>query len=730
MAAAPSSLPYFSIAASPHDRNLLSASSAWIPPPTAAQRAAFSARTGRLLPSEQHAVSLSDVAQWESAHPTERLRPPVGTDAVMDKATLNNYRPPQHPASRVLHSIPPRAPSRSSRSNILSYTIHLATSSRLSSYSSASGSRQLLHLAELERDTQDGIDIDEAWFAAEQKTQGLWKLGVNLLQSSRREGGVLPPSVERRVDLAGLAEDMLLSPAAERAVTKIDSESVQPSAEVDELVALKPLTAPDSTTHYHTTSTASIGDDLAGRHPRVNSVAQSLIDLKFGGKADPSEVSPSFLDDKPLVDAPESFAGVPSTSTASTSAAGPSATPHMDYRIVLSQSMRTRARSIFSTSPLPALPASYCRRHRVRSCAVCAALVAAASDRESDHAAMRRLNVPGAGLRAAGAAAGDAKKPLVALVPAFLKLSAALLNDARERVGGSAAAELEDALVASVVALPSAKGKGREGEDSPREGELHVTAAWYDLLSALLVQACLEGYLVDGWTGTDGVETLFGVGCGVWEGRGWSAPAPVAAVPSPQGRRRADAHAHAEGVEDDEDWSESDDDGDYEAGAEAERARRREEETRALVDAAKILFGSRDVAQADYERGMRDRTHEFLNVPQSKDLHQHLDALSVKYPLSQLEDAMVDFIEAAVRLLGKPALAKHDPRAAASSASSSSGGAPTAPSPSGGGDPDPYALVQYFAPASFAPVPSLHASPSPVQAPEGEERAGKRRRTD
>ncbi|GAA6046702.1 hypothetical protein JCM3770_003124 [Rhodotorula araucariae] len=750
MAASPSSLPFLSIAASPHDRNLLSASSAWIPPPTAAQRAAFSARTGRLLPSEQHAVSLSDLALWRSEHPTERLRPPVGTDAVM----LKNYRAPQHPASHVLHSIPPRAPSRSSRSNILSYTIHLATSSRLSAYSSAAGSRQLLHLAELERDTQDGIDIDEEWFAAEQKTQGLWKLGVNLLQSSRREGGVLPPSVERRVDLAGLAEDMLLSPAAERAVTKIDAESVQPSAEVDDLVALKPLTAPDATTHYHTTSAAPIGDDLvAGGHQRVTSVAQSLIDLKFGGKADPSELSPSFLDDKPLADTPESFAGVPSSSTAATAVAGPSTTPHMDYRIVLSQSMRTRARAIYATSPLPALPASYCRRHRVRSCAVCAALIAVASERESDHAAMRRLNVPGAGLCSAGAAAGNAKKPLVALVPAFLKLSAALLEDARERAGGAAAPELDEALIAEVVtpstARAGAKGKSRTtddhgpaGADGPRGRELHVTAEWYDLLSALLVQACLEGYLVDGWTGTDGVETLFGVGCGVWEGRGWSAPTPAVAAAHLQQHPRRDANvdAHAGGVEDDEDWSESDDDDDGVTNAEAERARKRESETRALVDAAKLLFGSRDVAQADYERGMRDRTHEFLNVPQSKDLHQHLDALSVKYPLSQLEDAMVDFIEAAVRLLGKPTLAKHDPRtaaaaatAAASSSASSSGPTLNAAAASSA-DPDPYALVQYFAPARFATVPSLHASPrtaSPADAAEtGDARAGKRRRVD
>jgi len=80
------------IPATAWDRLQLSASSAWIPPPTAAQRAAFSARTGKLLPGEQHAVNLVDLTRWRSAHPDERLRPPVGTDGAADKAAPSNYR--------------------------------------------------------------------------------------------------------------------------------------------------------------------------------------------------------------------------------------------------------------------------------------------------------------------------------------------------------------------------------------------------------------------------------------------------------------------------------------------------------------------------------------------------------------------------------------------------------------------------------------------------------------
>ena len=37
---------------------------------------------------------------------------------------------------------------------------------------------------------------------------------------------------------------------------------------------------------------------------------------------------------------------------------------------------------------------------------------------------------------------------------------------------------------------------------------------------------------------------------------------------------------------------------------------------------------------------------------------QHLAQLSAKYPLSDFEDDMVDFLESAVRSLGTPALAK------------------------------------------------------------------------
>jgi len=343
----------------------------------------------------------------------------------------------------------------------------------------------------------------------------------------------------------------------------------------------------------------------------------------------------------------------------------------MDYRIVLSQSMRSRAKSIFATSPLPSLTTSFCRRHRVSACSVCTTLITESSERASDHAHHRRRNIPGAGLRSnVSDGEGGTKKALVSLVPTFLKLSANFIADSKARSKANSSEE-EDTV------RQKDKGKEREGETVYA---VHATSAWYDLLTSLLTQACLEGYLVDGWTGTEGIETLFGVGCGVWEGRGWSTATRLV-PPSTNKRSETTNVAEKAGGRNDEDEEHSEEEEDEEDEEEV-RNRAREREAVELVEAAHALFGSRDVAQAEYERGMRDRIHEvsipfshdvlfrsdhspfclivfqFLNVPRDKNLTQHLTQLSVKYPLSAFEDEMVDFLESSVCALGRPALAK------------------------------------------------------------------------
>lgn len=489
---------------------------------------------------------------------------------------------PQHPVSHLLQSIPPRAPSRSSRSNILSYTLHLSTTTRLSSYTSSNGSRSLLHRAEDTLDTTK-ITLDEEWLESELKAQGMWKLSASLLRANRREGH-LPTSVERRVALASLSEQMLANPAPERAIIPVDNiEATQASDRVEAVLALKPLTSPDTTTLYLSTSA---GHPTTSR-PSSSSVAQSLIDLKFSSGVADGDASTALPDSKPHPLSESSLAAlnnsVFATTSSSSSTRDLTATPHMDYRIVRGQAMRTRAREIFSVSPLPTSSTTWCRRHRVGDCSVCPLVVGTKVD--------RRVNVPGQGLDGEAAAG---RRRLIELVPAFLELSAGLLKDARERANGGGE-EMNDFIAANVKL------------EAGSEVEVAATATWYNLLHSLVVQACLEGYLVDGWTGTGGIETLFGVGCGVWEGRGWAS-------------RVAQSHASfaAKALEEEDDQMDEDDGSDSgsedsEASEEAEEMEKEAQRAR-LVDAAQALFGSRDIAQADFERSMRDKIHEVRSL--------------------------------------------------------------------------------------------------------------------
>lgn len=438
---------------------------------------------------------------------------------------------------------------------------------------------------------------------------------------------------------------------------------------VGALVALKPLTSPDSTTLYDIE-----GAPIAvGGHPKV--VAKSLIDQKFSGEDD-GEAGGSF--DKPTdLDAPSAAHPLfgeaqPAASASSSDQARLTSEPHMDYRIVRGHEMRTRAKKLFAQSFLAGESSTWCRRHRVKTCSVCKAAVALAAPSRATRALL-----PGQGLDA-GPAAGT-KRALVELVPEFLELSAALLGDLRER---ATQLELETAE------RPSASGR------SAGEG-ITPTAAWYSLFHSLMVQACLEGYLVDGWTGTAAIEVLFGCGCGVWEGKGWASRVAGMARSNAAPTVKDEPEAPMEGVEStsasssssgtsDELTSDSDDD---EADEERERVAKEEEAGR-LIAAAQALFGTREAAQADFERSMRDRTHEFLNVPDTAGfrfdrLARHLVGLNHKYPLSGFEGEVVEFLEAAQRVLGVPALARYEVGRAGV------GG--------GKGEADPYALGRFFA---------------------------------
>lgn len=649
-------------------------------------------------------------------------------------------RAPQHPASHVFQTIPPRAPSRSSRSTILSYTLHLATSARLAAYTAPNGARDLLQQAESSgtRRSPSNVDVDLDFLETELKAQGMWKLGAALLKSSNRGAiagisdsthsamdgtptALLPPAVERRAALASLIENLLVDASAGvpgeasdnggRTGSGAGEDLASPSQakvvivasdQLDSINALKPLTSPDTTTLYHSTTTSTTplpaaldgkgtgsASDItktgtAGEHRGSTSntvasgsgvhaglagrasIAQSLIDLKFGGGggsaaesgaapkgdgADRDTTSMSLDKDvKPSREAETVFGAVSSSAgvgrvdsdPATAASGGLHTTPHMDYRIVRGQAMRSRARTIYAQSVLVPegstssnTASAWCRRHRVVSCSVCRAV--AQLSRKLDR---RTLNLPGQGLReemSRGGAPGrggmqDGKKlRLVELVPDFLDLSAELLRDQHEKIiaANGAGVKHESDRDDSVSATTTMMNAGTEWTPTPGP-------AWYALLHSLVIQAVLEGYLVDGWTGTGGLETLLGVGCGVWEGRGWDTRMiveereeleRVAAAVEAGRKGKSDQRGGQDGAgqganvvqkeenEDDDEQSDDDEEDDEEEDdddddVEAERARERHEAKRKLIDAARALFGSRDAAQAEFELSMRDRTHE------------------------------------------------------------------------------------------------------------------------
>lgn len=514
-------------------------------------------------------------------------------------------RAPQHPASHLLHSIPPRAPVRSTRSNILSYTLHLATTSRLSAYSSSTGTGHLLHLAESSSDSPSDTVVSENWLEDEQKAAGLWKVGVNLLKAIRKEGE-LPTAVERRFALAGLVEEMLSSPTPAKSITKVSEESVKDSSNVEAVKALAPLTSPDNTILYSTVAPSS-------STRQTTSVAQSLIDMKFGNMAEEETSQLAAIDSKPpppsisnihslldnseqslsaadafhtQIDSGRQSETVFASSSNPPPSAGLTAAPHMDYRIVRGQAMRTRAKETFATSILPTTSSIWCRRHRVNTCSVCNTIMEG-FETDVSKAGGRRSKLELAGQGLASLVGGGSKKPLVELVPSFIVFSAALLKDLRERQASFDHEERE--YTVQVAPSPDING----------------TAAWYSLLHSLVIQAVLEGYLVDGWIGTKAIETLFGCGCGVWEGKGWASR--VAQSETVAAKARSNAYAmDVDGDSSDEEESDSDEEINEEELREAERER----EKMSLIDAAQALFGSRDAHQADFEKSMRDRIQE------------------------------------------------------------------------------------------------------------------------
>jgi len=115
---------------------------------------------------------------------------------------------------------------------------------------------------------------------------------------------------------------------------------------------------------------------------------------------------------------------------------------------------------------------------------------------------------------------------------------------------------------------------------------------------------------------------LFGVGCGGWEQTGWASQTITEDELTP-----------------------------------SEFKKRKK-----VLESSQALFGQMNQNQSEFERTMRDRTHEFLNIPRDRSLDEHLSILSMKYPLSGLTSGMRTFFSDCKELLGLPELAKYQHR--------------------------------------------------------------------
>lgn len=579
----------------------------------------------------------------------------------------------------MLHTIPPRPASRSSKSKILSYVLSQLASVHLGpSYDCASLSAPASLFTRAESaDAPDALSRAHAARArlqADAQASGLVRLGNALLRAA---GGAnaLPDSVARRALLAAVANALLAGQSCasqpDALALGLAKDEERNAAHEDEVRSLVPLTAPSSTTIYTdeheaapaATSSATTAPPQAstssGRPSRSTStIARSLLDMKFGNTADGDDDA---ADVKP---APLTLDAIDEQQQDAGKKDGPVAAPHMDYRIVRGQAMRSRARQIYKDGVASLTASQWCKRHRVHACVLCvpreegragfgikneddvemdtatSATATTTTQQQRDELLVERTressrrHLPGQGLSFSPSPAGVERgttaqnsSALVSLVGDFLAFSAALLHDRRART-----TEIRGALASG--AQPSS-AYVRALERQARDVPVHVAEPWYALLHLLLVNAALDGYLVHGWRGTDAIETLFGVGCGVWEGRGWDTrPARPPSTSQPSHDDQGDVEMSDDSCSTcsfSSSSADSSSSGDLSSDDEPAqpytppslaaddaffgmRPRSTAAKTARLLDAARELFQANGVAQAEYERTMRDRKYEVRGV--------------------------------------------------------------------------------------------------------------------
>jgi hypothetical protein len=327
--------------------------------------------------------------------------------------------------------------------------------------------------------------------------------------------------------------------------------------------------------------------------PRAHNIPLELIERKFGSPSTPSPSRSDYQLRRPTAGVFSSSGPAPPP-PANAGDEGDSdrkpltRMPHMDYRIVHGQAMRSRAKDIFSR---PLDRNVWCIRHRVSTCTVCnvrgSSAASSTSSTDTARRAVASLTLPGEGLTRISVDNTEhgSRCPLAAIVPEFVVLSAGIFGDL---VDMHLPVRVEDAGGES---SDDGRGEHRSRKTAPsrpdkqREPQFTVTSEWYTLFACLLTCACLEGYLVGGWQGVEPIEILLGVGCGGWEGKEWAK-----GTNGPGLKQSSDGELETSEGESDS-WN-------------------GQQLPRNLVEAARLLFGIRSSAQAEFEREMRDRTLE------------------------------------------------------------------------------------------------------------------------
>ncbi|KAG8809940.1 hypothetical protein FRC17_003161 [Serendipita sp. 399] len=182
-----------------------------------------------------------------------------------------------------------------------------------------------------------------------------------------------------------------------------------------------------------------------------------------------------------------------------------------------------------------------------------------------------------------------------------------------------------------ITAQREMEGEGMELDDDEvvLQPTPTPTRAWYALLTSLLTQIALEGYLCQGWKGIEDLEILFALGSS-----------------GESGKSTKKRNSKTNGVESPTTSTPTTVDLDAILPS--------------LTEAISLLFPSSDVVVKEYQAEMDKRFHEFVTIPSGvSDLTVHLESLANKYPSEPMEVAFLRFFEVVFAWKGEPELEEY-----------------------------------------------------------------------